>query len=235
MNKKVIICVNARVNSKRLPRKALLKINGIETIRYLIRRLKTSKYNDTIVLCTSNDNDDKPLIQIAKDENIFYKEGIGTQSDVMGRYNSAAKLLNADVIVRITGDDILIDTDLMDKMIEDHIFKNADYTLSLAQIRGTDSEIISYYALTRAYQELKDKNKSEYMRDYLYHRDIYNVNDYNIDNDIIRNDINLSIDYYSDFIFVSKVLIYEKHVGRFLTTKEIIKFCDRNNIDTVKT
>ena len=58
-NKAIFITV--RTGSKRLPNKALLKINEKETIVHLMERMKKSHRTDLVVLCTSTNDNDKIL------------------------------------------------------------------------------------------------------------------------------------------------------------------------------
>ena len=52
------ILITVRTSSTRLPRKAILDINGKPTIQYLIENIKKSKLADKIILCTSEEPDD---------------------------------------------------------------------------------------------------------------------------------------------------------------------------------
>ena len=66
LNKAVI--VSARLGSTRLPGKALKSLQGIEMIRFLFQRLKTSKFLDTFIFATTLSAEDKILTEIAIDE-----------------------------------------------------------------------------------------------------------------------------------------------------------------------
>ena len=57
------ILITVRTSSTRLPRKAILDINGKPTIQYLIENIKKSKLADKIILCTSEEPDDDILCQ----------------------------------------------------------------------------------------------------------------------------------------------------------------------------
>ena len=61
------ILITVRTSSTRLPKKAILDINGKPAIQYLIENIKKSKSADKIILCTSEESDDDILCQIATD------------------------------------------------------------------------------------------------------------------------------------------------------------------------
>jgi spore coat polysaccharide biosynthesis protein SpsF len=62
---KKAILITVRTASTRLPKKALLKINGKTTIEHLIERMKRSKLADIIILCTTKLPEDDILCDIA--------------------------------------------------------------------------------------------------------------------------------------------------------------------------
>jgi len=57
--------ITARLKSTRLPMKVILKVNGIELIRHMINRIKESKVINEIIICTSPNPQDAPLVKIA--------------------------------------------------------------------------------------------------------------------------------------------------------------------------
>ena len=83
------ILLTVRTNSTRLPNKCLLKLyNGITTIEYLINRLKNT--NIDIILCTSTNENDNILVEIAIKNNILFFRG--SENDKLDRwYNCCLK------------------------------------------------------------------------------------------------------------------------------------------------
>ena len=59
INQKIIIVILVRLNSKRLPQKAKLKIDKFSIIEILIKRLIKSFPKEQIYLCTSNKEKDE--------------------------------------------------------------------------------------------------------------------------------------------------------------------------------
>ena len=79
-NLKVGYLITARLKSERLKNKLLLKVKDKPIISHLIDRIKLSKRTNEIIICTSNDLNDRPLIKIAKENKIKYF--IGNKNDV---------------------------------------------------------------------------------------------------------------------------------------------------------
>ncbi len=110
------VILAARTNSRRLPGKAMLPLMGLPVTQLLIKRIKTSKLADKIILATSDLPGDDALAEIAK------KEGIGvfrgSLNDVLGRYVQAGKLYDFDYCIRITGDEPFLDGPTLDYVIQ---------------------------------------------------------------------------------------------------------------------
>ena len=85
---KPAIFIGVRMKSTRLPRKALLEINGKTITEHLIDRLKLARLPQLIVLCTSDIREDTPLVDIAKKNDIECFRG--NAEDKLDRYLNAA-------------------------------------------------------------------------------------------------------------------------------------------------
>ena len=102
---KIGFLITARLKSTRLYLKLLLPLNGYRVIERIIQRAKSVIECDDIVLCTSNLNQDLPLVQIAKENDIYYFNG--HPDDVLQRLLDASLLFNLDYFIGITADNPL--------------------------------------------------------------------------------------------------------------------------------
>ena len=98
---KVVALVQSRMGSTRLPNKVMKPINGVPMIELLLSRLSNSRRIDEIVLATSVDRRNGPLVEHVRGLGYACEEG--SEDDVLERYVQAAKAHDADVVVRITG------------------------------------------------------------------------------------------------------------------------------------
>ena len=78
---KTIACIAVRMKSKRLKRKALLEIEGKPMTLCLIERLRMSKSIEQIVICTSTNEQDRILLDLAKEWQVDALAG--SESDVL--------------------------------------------------------------------------------------------------------------------------------------------------------
>ena len=97
--------ITVRLKSTRLPMKVLLDLNGRSVIHRVIDRAKKIFGVNDIVLCTSQDPQDFPLFQIAKQEGVYAFAGHPT--DVLKRLHDAARFFRMDYFVGITADNPL--------------------------------------------------------------------------------------------------------------------------------
>ena len=151
----------ARFSSSRLPGKALIDAGGMPALVHLMKRLKQSKRLDNIVFCTTRQPEDDQLATLIGDMGIDVHRG--QTDDVLARMLGAIKGHEVDVIVRITGDDILVDPDYIDQGIEYHLGNNFEYTDLKDLPSGTEGELFD----ARLLQDIKDNSNDSSGTEYL--------------------------------------------------------------------
>lgn len=169
---KVVAIVQARMGSTRLPGKVMKSILGVPMIELLLARLSRSRYIDQIVLATSIDERNQPLVDHVTQ--LGYECAQGSEHDVLGRYLAAARKVGADVVVRITGDCPLIDPEVVDQAIERFKSASVDYLSNVDPATfpdGLDTEVFSIQALERAAAEASDPFDREHVTPYLRRTD----------------------------------------------------------------
>ena len=165
---RVVAIVQARMGSTRLPDKVLRKIGDKPMIQLLLERLSLSKMIDEIVVATSTDERNKKLQVVVSQ--LGFKVFQGSETDVLSRFLGAAKFVNADVIVRVTGDCPLIDPFLVDECVKRFNAEKVDY-LSNTQPPtfpdGLDTEVFSFQALERSANEATSIYEREHVTPFL--------------------------------------------------------------------
>ncbi|SCG81920.1 putative protein MJ1063 [Proteiniborus sp. DW1] len=232
---KVLCIVQARMGSERLPGKVIKPILGKPMILYTLNRLKRSKYVDEIVLATSTNEIEEPLVQIVRQEgyNIFR----GDENNVLKRYVDAYKEFGGDVIVRVTGDCPLIDPQIVDNVISHYLIYDYDYVrLDVPDtfIRGFDVEVFSAEALERTYDEVNKSSEEQYKEHvtlYMYkNKDKFKVG-YVKGDELYNKNYRLCVDTVGDFEVVCKT--YEYFKDEYIGAKDVVEFLDKN-IELVK-
>ena len=123
MKKKNILgLIPCRLNSKRLPKKALLDIDGLPLIVHTFKRAKLSKKLDRVIVCTDSEEIKKVVIQNGG-ESIITKKSHKNGTD---RIAEVAKKIPCDIVIDIQGDFPMLDPKNIDKLIDFHIKNNFD-------------------------------------------------------------------------------------------------------------
>ena len=99
---KIAAIITARHNSKRLPKKHMLKLGELRMIEILIKRLQQNNNQFSIILCTTKDKSDDAFEEISTQLKINCYRGY--LHNVKGRVLKAAKKFNVDHIIKIWGD-----------------------------------------------------------------------------------------------------------------------------------
>ena len=219
---KVGAIIVARCTSSRLPNKALIKIHDDESIKILIDRIKMCKNISRIVLATSTHESDDKLVEIAKREDIDYFRGSLTQ--VAERYHDAAFHYGFDHFVRITGDAICSDYEMIDKIVESHLDNSCDVTFMKNMPFGTHNQVVSFNTIQNIIETASVMENTEYLEYYLENDRYFNVNyvDSNYDYDIRTR---ITLDYEEDLKFLRKIYARFNNTTRF---KTILNYINNN-------
>lgn len=193
---KYVITITVRMKSKRLPKKALIKIKGKRYIDHMIERLKCAYYSSDIILCTSKLKEDDILIKVAKENNIKYYRG--DPDDVMLRIYNGAKKLDADVLISTTGDNAFTEPIIIDRMIYFFEKNNADYVYCKDLPIGIQAYIVRMSTMKDAIDRKKEKD-TEIWGSFLNRPNLYKVFEYKcINKDWIHPEWRLTLDYLED-------------------------------------
>ena len=158
------IFLQARMDSTRLPGKALLPLPGGTVAGHAMRALKLVKADVHSLL-----TDDESAASLRPHAE---KEGfdlfIGPKEDVLARYCQAARHYGTDLVVRATGDNPLVSPGLALAIMDIHMKEQADLSHFLHIPLGTGVEVVGAEALFRAEQSASDPFEREHITTYLY-------------------------------------------------------------------
>lgn len=112
---KRVLVLQARTTSTRLPGKVLMDLGGRPMLARQLERLARCRNVDEIVVATTVNATDDPVIAVAEEAGVRWFRG--SEADVLSRYAGAAREAGADVVVRSTADCPLIDPEIVDRVI----------------------------------------------------------------------------------------------------------------------
>jgi spore coat polysaccharide biosynthesis protein SpsF len=174
----MLAVLQARMSSTRLPGKVMREILGVPMIGRQIERLRRSRHLDGILVATSTEAGDDPLVGYLAGEGIAVHRG--PLDDVMARFQGALAANGPPkTFLRLTADCPLADPDVIDRVIAHHVSGGFDYTYNTADWtypKGLDVEVIEHAAFARACAETTDAYDHEHVTPYIYrHLDRFRI------------------------------------------------------------
>jgi spore coat polysaccharide biosynthesis protein SpsF len=143
---RTVAIVQARMGSRRLPGKVMMKIGGRPLLVYLVERISKARALDAIVVATTANPQDNIIIEECERRGI--QNFRGSEDDVLSRYVWAARACEADIIVRVTGDNPFTDPDSIDHVVDAIISNGTQYAIEKNLPVGTTGEAFTWNALT---------------------------------------------------------------------------------------
>lgn len=226
---KVVIIIQARMTSTRLPGKVLLPILGRPMFSYQIERLRHSVMASQIVIATTTNVTDDPIVSFCNHEGLICIRG--PEHDVLGRYMMAAQAHAAEVVVRITSDCPLLDAKLVDMVIGEYFAgDHLDYVSNMLQPTwpyGMAVEVFSAAALFDAASESIDPVEREHVTPFIYRRpERYRLRSVTRTEDLSAH--RWTVDTPADFELVSRIIkdLYPANVD--FSMEDVLALLDRN-------
>jgi spore coat polysaccharide biosynthesis protein SpsF len=183
-----VAIVQARMTSSRLPGKILADVAGVPMLAQELRRLSRARQLDAVVVATTVNASDDPVLELAKAERVGCFRG--DEADVLGRFVGAAREAAADVVVRVTGDCPLIDPQIVDAVVE-RVTSNSDRcdyasnTIERTFPRGLDVEALHMDVLERLHRLARSQSAREHVTYFLHreHPELFEIRQITRDSD----------------------------------------------------
>lgn len=223
---KAAAVIQARLNSTRLPSKALLELCGRPMISHVIDRALSINGISTVILATGIGEENNPLADIA----FHCGAGIfrGSESDVLERYFKAIEEIDCDYVIRITGDNPLTDHESASLALNHARETGADHCTTSGIPLGTGVEVIKKSALARAFREGKEPHHREHVTPYIKeHPEIFRIEKYISALKNPFDDLRLTVDTSEDFDLMTRIYnaLYK---GKPIRLEEVISLFEKN-------
>lgn len=169
--RKVLIGIQARSKSSRLPNKIHMQIGGkpilqwvLDSCSHVVRYMRED--------CIKHEAVIEAALLVPEGDHCapLYRNYVtvieGSEEDVLSRYHQASIQMQSDYIVRITSDCLSIPTHIISKHIKTALIKQRDFTTN-CQYRtfkeGFDVQIMSKRLLDWLFENAKDKEDREHV------------------------------------------------------------------------
>ncbi len=221
------VILQVRLDSTRLPGKALLKLEDRTVIEHAMRSLKKVETDIHIVATTSDSVEVlKPLA-----EKMNFEIYTGSKENVLSRFIGAIKKYNLSQFVRATGDNPLVSWELANILIELHRENNFDYSGFINNPVGTGVEVVNSDVLINLETLTQDKYDLEHVTPYLYrNKDKYKVFQNDAPQKYILKDSFVTIDTKADYDRIVK-LFHELYHGETIPVESVIEWLKKERLD----
>ena len=212
MNNHILVVLQARMSSSRLPGKVMMQINNKPMIYWQIQRILEAQRVSELVVATSIDPTDDSLVDFLESNSIVVHRG--SLHNVLSRYTEVAAKSPYDALIRLTGDCPLVMPELIDKMVDKFNEGEADYlsnTLEPTFPDGLDIEIVKRGVLEKLSSFRLNNNELEHVTYGVYSRpEIFKLSNFSnrVDSSLDR----WTVDYQEDMDFVRA--IFKEFFGR---------------------
>jgi spore coat polysaccharide biosynthesis protein SpsF len=236
-DRKVVATIEARMTSTRLRGKVLKTAVGRSMLELMIERVQRIEYIDEIVVATTVNAVDQPIVDLAAKLEVGCFRG--SEEDVLGRVLGAARSVDADVIVELTGDCPLIDPAIATQVIEFYLLHDFDYVSNdhfpvgdeleyPTYPPGIDTQIFSVGALAIADAETTSSFDREHVSPYLFTQSQFNTAMIPAPPNLRRPELSLTLDVESDYFRIRTVYETLYPTNPEFTLSDVISIIDEN-------
>lgn len=229
-NEKIVAIVEARMTSSRLPGKVILPLAGRPSTQRLVERLRRSNYIDDIVVATTVNAQDDPLVDVCNKMNCRYFRG--SENDVLIRVLGAAHENKADVIVEITGDCPLVDHRIVDSVIELYYSGSYDYASNVVPVSfpiGFDAQVFATSVLEKVNKLSDNPLDRVHVSSYIYtHPKIFNIVNMKAEGELFWPELGLTLDEQQDYALLNSIYESLVRIKEDFSAQDIIELLKKN-------
>ena len=211
--------IQARMSSSRFPGKVLKEICGKPMLLWHIERLKTSKVLDDVIVATTFNPADDPIVEFCRKHKVKYYRG--SENDVLNRIASLIREFKVDVHVEFFGDSPLTDPQIIDEIVGFYLKHKEQYDFVSNSIKTTyppGQEVLVYRgsALVEA-DGFVDKNDP--LREHVsihitQHKEKFRVYNMEAPSRYHYPEIYLEVDTPIDFELIANIITHFKNKGQ---------------------
>ncbi len=210
--KKIPLLLQARMGSSRLPEKILLPVLDKQLLKLTIERINQSKFVEEVILLIPDASTDDILESFAIDEKIkFFR---GNEKNCLDRHYQAAKYFDIDVFAKTTSDCCLIDSRVIDEVIELYFSKSpdCDYVSNICPPTfpdGLDIEVFNFSTLEKTWELAKSDFDKEHTTTFIRNNpNLFKIINHEHSKSNLFKKHRWCLDFEDDYLFIKT--IFEK-------------------------
>lgn len=198
--------IQVRMNSTRLPGKVLKPLpypTGAPMLKIIVDSLNQTESVSTVVIATTTDSSDDPIEKFAVQNGIeFFR---GDELNVYDRFHQICKKFNFDHVLRITGDNPFIDSDIINQLVAKHVQDENVISFTKGLPMGMNFAIMNGKQLGTVSPEKLDEQEQEHVTLY-FKRPEFKSQEVTFDYGHTIGQLRLTVDYPEDFAMASILL-----------------------------
>ena len=219
--------IEARMTSSRLPGKVLMNIGDKSALELMIQRVKKAKKIDNIIVATTTNKEDDPIIELCKKLEIKYFRG--SEKNVLQRVLQTHKAFKSDLIVELTGDCPIIDPKLIDETIQCFLQNSYDYVsncITFTYPLGMAVEVFPFAKLEEISKTALSQEDKEHVSIRFYNDDSYKSFNIKAPTNLHFPELSVTLDTKADYKMISNIYNHFGHNN--FNLEDIISFVKMN-------
>jgi spore coat polysaccharide biosynthesis protein SpsF len=206
---KVLVVVQARIGSSRLPGKVLLPLSGKTVVERVVERIRAARIAFEVCVATTAALEDEPIRSLAR--RLGVRVFAGHPTDLLDRHYRAGLSAGADVVVKIPSDCPLIDPAVIEQVLGAYLERERefDFVTNLYPASwpdGNDVEVMPMGVLATAHYEARGTFEREHTTPFIWQQPerfrIHNVQSSGID---LSSTHRFTLDYEDDYALIESV------------------------------
>lgn len=168
MTKRVVLIIQARMGSTRLPGKSMMDLAGAPLVGRILERVKRCRRLDEVVLAIPDTSKDAVLGDLGRRYGVTVFAG--SENDLVERYYQAAVASGADVVGRLPADNPTPEPAEIDRIVDHHLsLGRRGFSSNLSVIRdsgypdGIGAEMFDVSLLAEARDRHTDPRQREHV------------------------------------------------------------------------
>lgn len=222
------VIIQARLSSSRLPGKVLMDVEGKPMLQRQVERLRFGIGKLPLVVATSEHSSDDPIDEFCVTNGIPCFRG--PLNDVMHRFILCARMHGLTHIVRVGGDDPLIDPDCCVELVRLHRQEQSDFLYASNREGwpyGCAAELISVAALEQIRAATDLPAYLEHTIPYFFdHPGGFRIFRVQAPDELCRPELAFTVDYPEDLELVRSVFRELRDEGDFFPLTRAIRLMD---------
>ncbi len=201
-----LIVVQARMQSERLPGKALAVLSGRPVLEWVVERVRALPFS--LLIATGDTAENKPIIELA--DTLEIQVIRGPENDVMTRYGMALEAYpDTETIVRVTGDNPLTAPELIETIVKNQKTNGADYAFALKAPYGTSADAFKASTLRRLVEVADAPRHREHINTFILDNHLrFDITGVSIPKALKRSDVRVTLDTADDFARLQAIFGY---------------------------